>query len=346
MKTQKIMRRSVLLALVAICVAPGCASLKSKLTALPSMPDLPSLKTAFKSEKEEAAEDPASEFGTPEKMLVVWKDCVVEQPGQSPMRGFGARVFFNDASGQAIKAEGELVIYGFDDSVKDRKGSEADQRFIFKQADLQSHYGKSGLGHSYSFQIAWDKVGGPEKSVTLIPFFKTSDGKIVRAGQSIYTLKGKRTEELIGQRLAMKRKPDAGVSQADFVASENDGRDRVATVGFDSNVEMANENANSIRTTTISVPAGMRKRLQNTISVSKPSTTSTVARQQRSSSMNSKVEDSNARKRAVSPRVAAAKEQIDARRKAAMLQTGGQKSSNSSEPTSRGRAVFGKPGSF
>lgn len=362
MKIQNSIKRHVLLAAaVSMMLASGCATLKSRMPTLSSLPTVPSLKQAFTKDADEvdavdAVDDaePTDEFGAAEKMLVVWKDCVIDQPGKPQMRGFGGRVFFYNASEQVIKAEGELVIYGFDDSVKDRQGSEADQRFIFRKENLQSHYGKSGLGHSYSFQIPWDEVGGVEKSVTLIPFFKTADERIVRAGQSIYTLKGKRSEELIFEELTKSSKltglDDLEVAQADFVAGEGDEKGNLSTVGFESKVAGASiAESKTIRTTTISVPRGMSQRLKNTVAPAMPTGSNSTIHQAAASYDSSTKPVKKPRSRTMSPQESAAKSQIDSMRSAAAAQLGGGPATMTSAERKEARvrrAVFGKPGAF
>ena len=119
--------RNLMLVLVATVLTTGCATFK------PTMPSL------FKSEAREtetgavAVEQEEIAWGEPQKMLAIWKDSVRTQPGKPSMRGFGGRIYLYDESGAAIRSKGELVIYGFDDSVKDREGSKADQKLVFRQ---------------------------------------------------------------------------------------------------------------------------------------------------------------------------------------------------------------------
>lgn len=126
-------------------------------------------------------------FASPQKMAVIWKETELRTPGQPPVRGFGGRIYFYDDENQPAKVDGELVVYGFDNS---SKSSVADQKFVFKKDKLQSHYGETELGHSYSFWVPWDKLGGDRKSITLIPAFKSADGKLVKGGQTVNVLPG------------------------------------------------------------------------------------------------------------------------------------------------------------
>lgn len=174
-------------------------------------------------------------------MAAIWKDSVYEEPGKPRMRGFGGRIFFYDAENNAVKADGELVVYGFEDGSKD--SSKPDKKFVFKKDQFQQHFSKSPLGGSYSVWIPWDELGGYRKSVTLIPIFKTDDERIIKTGQSINLLPGKEPEAnpehnepyrflgsssaVIGQSAPKRTQPEDGVAQASY-SSDAEGTGGVA----------------------------------------------------------------------------------------------------------------------
>lgn len=133
----------------------------------------------------------------PETMAAIWKDSTLRVPGEPEMKGFGGRIFFYDASHNAVPAEGELVIYGFDgESTEDTRPN---KKFVFKESQFQEHFSESPLGGSYSVWIPWEKIGGFRKSVTLIPIFKTADNRLIKTGQSINILPGKKPDESMSQ---------------------------------------------------------------------------------------------------------------------------------------------------
>lgn len=133
----------------------------------------------------------------PETMAAIWKDSTLRVPGEPEMKGFGGRIFFYDASNNAVPAEGELVVYGFDgESTEDTRPN---KKFVFKQSQFQEHFSESPLGGSYSVWIPWEKIGGFRKSVTLIPIFKTADNRLIKTGQSINILPGKKPDESMSQ---------------------------------------------------------------------------------------------------------------------------------------------------
>lgn len=145
-----------------------------------------SIELPFQSKKNENA------IGVPQKMAVIWKESTLKAPGNPTVRGFGGRVFFYDDENQPIKVDGEMIVYGFE---TDSGSTTADKKFVFQKDTLDGHYGETDMGHSYSFWVPWDKLGGERTSITLIPAFKSVDGKIVRGGQTINVLPGKSPAE-------------------------------------------------------------------------------------------------------------------------------------------------------
>lgn len=129
----------------------------------------------------------------PVNMVVIWKDAVLENTGSASVRGFGARIYFHDAQNQPVKAEGELIVYGFDDPNYSTEVSTRTptKKFVFTNEQFQSHYSESDLGASYSIWLPWEPVGNYRKSIALVPVFKTSDGKLINGGSSTNVLPGK-----------------------------------------------------------------------------------------------------------------------------------------------------------
>ena len=217
--------RNLNLLLVGIILCSGCTAMKSRFSKTTPLPTVSQPKAFRQRLATQTATQPKPlpEFKAPEKMLAVWKDSVrTEDTGRS-MRGFGGRLYLYDDDGSPIRAEGDLVIYGFDDSVTDREGSKADRKIVIANEQFQKQYSESALGPSYSVWLSWDRVGDPDKSVTLVPFFRTTDGKIVQAGQAIYSLHtpGK-SDSLSKERISAfknvpRSTPAAGVSQVSYI---------------------------------------------------------------------------------------------------------------------------------
>jgi hypothetical protein len=130
------------------------------------------------------------EFLTPRQIVPVWSDTVLHQPGEPATRGFGGRImFYGEDKHKAIRVDGTLVVYAWDDS----KGSmerTPDRKYVFPSDKLQTHYSESRLGHSYSFWVPWDAAGGPLQHLTLISRFVSNDGTELTAAPAHVVLQG------------------------------------------------------------------------------------------------------------------------------------------------------------
>lgn len=134
------------------------------------------------------------EYQIPQAMNVVWTYDILSIPGKAPTRGFGGRFYFYNEKTQAVPVDGELMVYGFDDSfgVQERPElSSATKRFKFTAEQLTSHFSEGQLGASYSVWIPWDAAPGEEKKIMLIPTFVAKDGKMVRGAAATVNLPGK-----------------------------------------------------------------------------------------------------------------------------------------------------------
>ncbi len=145
------------------------------------------LKNPFKKTKE------VDEFGVPERMAILWKDGVYENNGMPTTRGFGGRIYFYNADNETVKVDGELTVYGYNDSDGDAQRNNPDHKYVFKQDVFQKRYSQTDIGHSYSIWIPWDEVGGEAKQISLIPIFKSTEGIVVRDNQSVNLLPGRKS---------------------------------------------------------------------------------------------------------------------------------------------------------
>ena len=212
----------------------------------------------------EKRQKPGDKALPPETMAAIWNFGVYEKPGAPSVRGLGGRLYFYDANHNAVKAEGELVVYGFDED--NGKENQPDKKFVFRESEFQSHYSESALGGSYSVWVPWDKTGGYRKSVTLLPVFKTTEGKIIRSEQSINILAGKvkKTESpdskhpyrVLGSSSALLGDPsdnsseNSEVAQASYDQSEGQGGSN------------SGEFRQRIRTTEISLTPNLRRQVE------------------------------------------------------------------------------------
>jgi putative hemolysin len=133
------------------------------------------------------------EYQTPQSINGTWTYDIFTKEGKPPTRGFGGRLYFYNEKSQAIPVEGELTVYGFDDTHRSHDGSSiesADKKFRFTAEQFTSHFSESELGASYSIWIPWDAAPGMQKKIMLIPTFKSKDGPVIRGNAATVLLPG------------------------------------------------------------------------------------------------------------------------------------------------------------
>jgi hypothetical protein len=236
--------RLAAIVLMAIVLAPGCQVME-KMRA-------PSIFA-----RTEPAPENADTMQLPARMAVIWKEtCIVTHLGQKPTRGFGARVYLYNEKNEPIRADGELIVYAFDDTGRELgDGARVpDRKYVFRQSELQQHFGETDIGPSYSFWVPWDQGGTALTTVALLPVFKPVNGPLVQAGQSIAVLPGSdtsdRTNEIEFQR------SEIGARQASVSMHEGLDEQVIQAGGIEENQDTRRP------TTTIHVPRSMGNRLQ------------------------------------------------------------------------------------
>ena len=149
--------------------------------------------TSFLSAKPKKYEGskPEDASKAPSKIISIWKQGVLTSPA-GPIRGFAGRIYFHGRDDLPCKIDGELTIYAFNDRGKaPYKETEAFRKFIFRRQDLPSQHSISEVGHSYSVWLPFDKIGGPDLPLALMPIFRDAKtGKIVQGKQSVCMLRG------------------------------------------------------------------------------------------------------------------------------------------------------------
>lgn len=134
------------------------------------------------------------EYQVPQAVNVTWAYDLLTVPGKPATRGFGGRFYFYNEKTQAVPVDGELMVYGFDDTHGTSDSldlNQATKRFKFTAEQLTSHFSESQLGASYSVWIPWDVAPGEQKKIMLIPTFIAKDGKLVRGAAATLNLPGK-----------------------------------------------------------------------------------------------------------------------------------------------------------
>jgi hypothetical protein len=126
----------------------------------------------------------------PMRLMAVWTDTTMTSPGKPAMRGMGGRIVFYDQANEPVKVKGTLVVYAFDETNRDPTNVTPDRKYVFLPADFEKHYSKGRLGHSYSFWLPWDQVGGKQAAISLIARFQPDKGGEIIGEQTKHLLPG------------------------------------------------------------------------------------------------------------------------------------------------------------
>ena len=184
LRRRALARRIGFAALLAAVLFPGCSSFGGG--------------KATKEKKEGWSLFKKKEYQEPRSMVVIWTEDTLMLPDKPITRGFGGRIYFYNDRSQAVPVDGELTVYGFDETARSQATQvdpQADKRFKFTAEQFTTHFSESDLGASYSIWVPWDAHGGPQREITLIPTFVTKTGKIVRGDASKITLTGHRSSD-------------------------------------------------------------------------------------------------------------------------------------------------------
>lgn len=138
-----------------------------------------------------------SEYQVPTRMAVVWTPDVLTLPGRPPTRGFGGRIYFYNHQGQAIPVDGQLVVYGFDDSDSEVASTVPHKRFVFTPEQFTKHFSPTELGASYSIWIPWDANDTRQKTISLLPVFTSVSGHRLVGDQTLNVLRGQSQETVL-----------------------------------------------------------------------------------------------------------------------------------------------------
>lgn len=139
------------------------------------------------------------EYQEPKSLVAIWTEDKLAMPGKPITRGFGGRIYFYNDRSQAVPVDGELVVYGFDDSARKNMSlvkQEADRKFRFTPEQFTGHFSEGDLGASYSIWLPWDGDGEPNREVTLFPTFITKSGKLIRGESAKVMLTGPKQESV------------------------------------------------------------------------------------------------------------------------------------------------------
>ncbi|MDA1051619.1 MAG: hypothetical protein O3C40_14215 [Planctomycetota bacterium] len=199
-----------------------------------------------------------SQYDTPVRMAAIWSPDVLVRPGLPAARGFGGRLYFYNQANKPVKVEGQLVVYAYDDTAEEPQRESPDRKYAFTPEQFTSHHSESELGASYSVWLPWDaEVGGQRKSISVLPVFTSTSGKIVMGQQAINLLPGKKLEQQQDEAPAttLSQRAATGVRPAGF----QDNTKSTASTADKPGVELSRQH--SINTTTIELPRTMQQRV-------------------------------------------------------------------------------------
>jgi hypothetical protein len=236
-------------AVFAIALLSGCAGFSKDWKAKLPWSPLARLKT--------------SKYETPTHMIAIWSPDILTQPGQPPTRGFGGRIYFYNDKNQAVPVEGQLVVYGYDDTHNPDQPGQPQRKFAFTPDQFTKHYSNSDLGASYSIWLPWDAVGGEQSSVSLVPVFTATSGQMVMGEQAANVLPGREEP----------RQPPARPTSL-LTARKNSEVQQVThqQIPAASSIDGVNQNEPSqrMRTSTINLTPSLQRRLAHNEVVQSP----------------------------------------------------------------------------
>ncbi len=195
----------------------------------------------------------------PLRLVAIWSPDVLTQLGKRPARGFGGRLYFYNDANEAVEVEGQLVVYAYDDTDGDGTQQLPSRKFAFTAEQFAGHRSDSPLGASYSIWLPWDGIEGYRRSISLVPIFTTKMGQVVMGQQAVNMLPG-RTPANQAKEPTLASQPaasgDSDIKHASHeVVSARHPHIETNRAAASSGLERA------IRTTTITVPSSMKRRL-------------------------------------------------------------------------------------
>lgn len=171
----------------------------------------------------------------PDRILPIWTDTIMHQPGKPGIRGFGGRVYFYAGEDtQAVEIDGGLVVYVFDSEKMDPHSPSPEKKYVFTPEQMKKHMSEAPLGKSYSIWLPWDEVGGESRSLTLVARFEGTKGGVVLSQPAVKFLPGVAKKENLAKNSSNQESSSGEIQSAD--GSSTDGS-AVQQAGFQSSGE-------------------------------------------------------------------------------------------------------------
>ena len=196
----------------------------------------------------------------PDRMMVIWSDTVLHQPQMPGVRGFGGRVYFyRGEKPEPVVVDGGLVVYAFDSDDLSSDATRPEKKYVFTADQLPEHMSHTDLGASYSIWLPWDKIGGPNRKLSLVVRFEGREGGVVISKPTMKLLPG------VGKYV---KAPDGdhagGVVHATGTDDPDDRSSRVALTGHADRPTDDGSERNQTRrpSMTIDVPPSFHRHLR------------------------------------------------------------------------------------
>ncbi len=212
----------------------------------------------------------------PQKLVAIWSDTTYHHPGAPATRGLGGRLYFYDAARKTVQVNGQLIVYGYDDSKSGPESREPDRKYVITPAEFARHHSTTDIGSSYSVWIPWDEVGGEQKKISVVPVFTTLDGHVIMGDHARHLLPGSGDSPTTSDGPPQVN-PSASVRLADYqdgypAAERNLGGQRIIVDQRQSvvavNQTVPEDHAKPrLRATSIALPPTVRQRLMNSASL-------------------------------------------------------------------------------
>ncbi|GEM_PF-1630983 len=246
------MRFHFLLLVALTTITVGCQATKMG-GGLPWSKSADEVAAAEKSEKDAKDKEAGKvDYQEPTRMVAVWKDGTFDSANGKMIRGLAGRVYFYNAKDEIVPVNGSLTVYGFPESHEIVTGDvQPEKKFAFRQEEFQTHHSMSEIGDSYSFWLPWGEVGSYRKAVTILPIFRSGDGRIVKGEQVNAGLPGPKD-------------PIFETSVRELKSKFEDGKYAKQVIYESENFDEQVEGHNGLRTKTISIPSGAAS-IQNSL---------------------------------------------------------------------------------
>jgi len=198
---------------------------------------------------EKASKIEESKYQTPVKIVALWSPAMYNAAGKPPIRGFGGRLYFYNGKNEPISVEGQLVVYGFNDTNKSSDHKQPDRRIAYTPEQFSGHFSPTELGASYSVWVPWDAVGNPQAEISLLPIFTSSSGPVVMGQQSIGFLPGPETPV-----------PEGSIEEKVFTPKVTTTGD-VTKVGYEEPLPASGAASSRMQTLSVTLPQSLAERI-------------------------------------------------------------------------------------